>query len=114
MNDKWLKRICRKWQKRMGLADWTIAVAFVPQSDLEPQSIANISWNPDDMASAQMWVCRPDEIQHSEPEWYVESCIIHELGHLLLDGHREYPGHDVNTERAINKLTLALLPRRRK
>ena len=114
MDDRWLKRICRKWQRRLGLMDWTITATFAPVSELSEDSTANISWEPDDMATAQLWIAKPEEIEHDDPKHFLESCVVHELVHLLFYGHMPIPEYDVNMERAINKTTRALFPKRKR
>ena len=111
MDERWLKRTCRKWQKRLGLMDWTITAAFAPITDLTEGCTANISWEPDDM-TAQMWVARPEDATDSSL-YFIESCVVHELGHLLFYGHIPIPEYDVNMERALNKMTGALMPKRK-
>lgn len=113
LDDKWLRRTCRKWQKRLGLLDWKISVVFCPVSDLSEGSSANISWEPDDMSTAQMWVADPSEVERDNVAWFTESNMIHELIHLRFYGHLPVPEYNVNEERAINAITLALFPERR-
>jgi hypothetical protein len=114
MDDRWLKRICRKWQRRLGLMDWTIGASFSPVAELVEGTCANVTWNPDDMTSAALWVALPDDVEHEDKAWYLESCIVHELIHLLFYGHLPVPEYNVNEERAINKTALALLPKRKR
>lgn len=107
MTPQTLQRLCRKWRKRLGLLDWRIGIEFRPNAELEDGSWANVWWSPDDM-TATVWMTRPEDIE-GQCANFIERCLVHELLHLVLGGHRPCAGYDVNEERAINRLRDALI-----
>jgi hypothetical protein len=100
-----LTALCRKWQARLGLLDWTISTKLVPADKLDKDCVANCWWRSDEMV-ADVWI---DESAGAK-----ESSLVHELLHILYQGHGPVQPYNVNLERAINKTTSALCEPRRK
>lgn len=95
-------RLVKLWQKRLALRDWEIDLEVVAEND-SPDSWGEIVWFADSR-EAQM------KISRGLGPWQHESTVVHELLHLLLQGHQnDYGGYDVHEERAINTLAALLV-----
>jgi len=87
------------------LGNWTITIGFCA-----PEAMANnlgtTDYDPRDPSVAILITSDPKDERY--PDGGVEQTIIHELLHLVLHGHREYPGENVIEERSINVIADAL------
>lgn len=103
-----LDALCREWQKRLRLQDWSIEIRYAEYGELDDDNGATISWF-DQKKRARILV-RPDEFfkEGTVPE-NVEIRVIHELLHLHLwyiEGHT--PMQKIAEENAISFISVAL------
>lgn len=100
-----LLRICKLWQKRLRLSDWSITIEFCDriESDTDDQECAGGTGWDSDRREAWVYIKRVDD------DWEIITTIIHELLHIVMEGHLICQGgHDVNEERALNAVADAL------
>src|SRR5471030_755079 len=96
-----------RWQKRLQLEDWKIAVVVTRASELKPKTLGNIHWDTD-QKTATIRVLDPADYEMPQPEMLkdMEFTVVHELIHLELasvlsplsrnDASRREEEHDVN------------------
>jgi hypothetical protein len=87
----------RQWQEKLGLKDWAISFSWGAKGDL-----GRCYWHPDE--------CHAD-VEVNARARDKEATLVHELLHIVIQGHEDFPGYNVEVERAINKITAALLGR---
>lgn len=111
-----LNRLKRKWQKRLGLTDWVIRVRFVDEETMARETGAKDAlgvslWVPD-RKTAKIYVLQPREFKALEKDELIpatiEETLVHELLHILLEGHLVQSPSNINTERALNQLAKVL------
>lgn len=104
-----LRKCAHGWQVALGLTEWKLTVAWgKPAADPNPARLemsedceGNAWWFTED-SHALILIRR----RCTEPE----ETLVHELLHVLIEGHRAAPArYDPLYERAINKLTAALV-----
>lgn len=94
-----LRERCTYWQDRLNLREWEIAVRW-GKADAMTECVGFCLWSSEEQA-AYITLARTQE-DH-------EGTLIHELLHIVLQGHADYSGkYDIHTERAINKIAAAL------
>ncbi len=94
------ERLIRLWQKRLSLRDWTIEVQVCTEVDAD-DSWGEATWYPDSREATI-------RISRGLGPWQHEATVVHELLHLMLQGHMDYEGYDIHEERAINTLASVL------
>jgi hypothetical protein len=74
-----------RWQKRLQLEDWKIAVLVARATELKPKTLGNIHWDTD-KKTATIRVLDPADYEMSLPEMLqdMEFTVVHELIHLEL------------------------------
>ena len=95
-----LRGRARYWQDRLNLKEWKIKVRWG-----KPEEMA-------DCVGCTWWQAEENigEISILRSDSTPEATLVHELLHIVLQGHIAYDGvYDVHVERAINKLTDAFL-----
>lgn len=96
-----LRKRTSVWQTRLNLREWTLIVAWGREDEMVGLA-GCCQWNAEEL-HAVIHINRRDPTP--------EGTLVHELLHILLDGHlEEVPAYDVHRERAINRMTAALLP----
>lgn len=95
MNERELLRLCRVWQKRLLLQDWTIT--SVTYDDTLPEWGEIVYNDLSDVAAVKIHPLGPEG-----PEFY----LVHELLHIRL---RKVHGIEDDEENVINMLSRAFL-----
>ena len=97
------------WQPRLDLQAWKISVVLSQASDLKPKTLGNIHW--DAKANAVIRVLDASEYQLPCPGMLadMEVTLVHELVHLELSSLPRSPASRREEERAVNRITDALL-----
>ncbi len=86
------------WQGRLNLGEWRITTTWGASKSTHGE----ITWNPEAL-TATIWLNK-----YSRDK---ENTLIHELLHLVLQGHAECGGRaSTELERAINRIAEALTP----
>lgn len=102
----WVKR----WQKRLGLADWKIEARIVRLYQLPKGTIANIHWSlPRKQATIKVLDSIDSNLPKDEIARDTELSVVHELVHLSM---AKLPLDAANTEleeETVKKLSAALL-----
>lgn len=117
MTQRTLTRLKNLWQKRLGLEDWKISATFCSEETFKEKiggdSVGGCFWTAD-RKIAEIYIRKPSVLHSLGDD--LEDILVHEMLHILLEGHKEeIPPDDVNTERAINQLSAALIrPYRRR
>lgn len=106
MVDNWVKR----WQKRLGLAEWKIETRIVRLSQLPRGTIANIHWSlPRRTATIKVLDSVDSTLPRAEIARDTELSVVHELIHLSM---AKLPLDGNNTEleeEAVKRISTALL-----
>lgn len=99
MNLRELKGQLEYWQARLNLREWSITLQWLtPKEAREFHGLC--AWSVEDLtATIKLWQRSPK----------LEATLVHELLHLVLQGHREYETYDPTLERAINRISAALM-----
>jgi len=85
------------WQERLNLREWTITTRWGKgMKGLYGQCW----WDPENLV-ATVEICK-----YSRDK---ELTLVHELLHLVLEGHEEFRGPNTVVERAINRIAAALI-----
>lgn len=88
------------WRNVLNLPEWTIAIAWGSKREMG-DAVGTCVWSPEEMVADIRLARRQDN---------PEQTIIHELIHVVLDGHKAMNGkYNEMQERAINRLADALL-----
>lgn len=95
-----VQRLLKLWQKRLELTEWKIELKLLPEA--ADDCWGQIEWFADSREATM-------QITRDLGPWQLETTVVHELLHILLQGHRDYEGYDVNDERAINTLAARLV-----
>jgi Zn-dependent peptidase ImmA (M78 family) len=89
------------WRNRLNLKEWTIRVDWGTKKEMS-DAVGTCIWSAEEMAAMV-------KLKRGEPAHEIEPTLVHELLHLVLQGHANYDGnYDIHLERAINKLAAAL------
>lgn len=99
-----LRRLTKLWQKRLKLQDWKIVARFT--SSIASENAAGMAdWHPDNR-TAQVDILPPHLITDD-----IEETLVHELLHVLYEGHTWYTEdlRSVHQERAHNQTAAALV-----
>ena len=103
-------RTLRLWQERLGFDDWNIEADLVRSTTLEPRTLGNVHWDTD-VKRATIDVLSPYDYTLSTPEMLkdMEITIVHELVHLQLATLPRSDATKGEEERAVVRITRALL-----
>ena len=99
-----LRRLCKLWQRRLRITDWTISIRWGTPEEM-PDSLGSAVYDPRQMRAEVL--IRPG-VDEGYPDGGVEQTIVHELLHLVLHGDTEYEREVILQERAINQIADAL------
>lgn len=99
-----LKGLCRLWQKRLKILDWTVSVRWGNDGEL-PEEYGICDYDPRQMI-AEVVIRSGVDPKYPNPD--IEQTLIHELLHVVLHGDKDYDKEDILQERAINQITEAL------
>lgn len=114
MTQSQLNRLVNKWRKklRLGAPLWEeIKFEFKPDSEMED----HLGWCDWSRETGKAWgaVLDPQDLI-ARDGGSVESIVVHELLHILLQGHMyKQPKYDPDFERALNVLTSVLVPEKK-
>jgi hypothetical protein len=106
MTQAQLSRLCAKWKKRLGLVTWKTRVRFVRFGNMAGE-LGRVEFYPE-MMRAEISILHPDDRTAKPDERYPELDLVHELLHLLIDGHKGPDKYSIAHERAINAIAEAL------
>lgn len=87
------------WQARLNLKEWRITATWGPQKGMKCFH-GMCWWNPEELIAT---------IQINRMSKDKESILVHELLHIVWQGHADVPDYDIHIERAINRTADALL-----
>jgi Zn-dependent peptidase ImmA (M78 family) len=89
------------WRNRLNLKEWDIRVEWGAKKEMA-DAVGTCIWSAEEL-------CAIVKLKRGEPAHEIEPTLVHELLHLVLQGHTNYDGkYDIHLERAINKLAAAL------
>lgn len=90
---------CAYWVKRLGLKEWSenTTINVIPAAEM-----------PDEWGTCQ-WITEECSATIRIREDADRATIVHELLHLVLDGHKRYRRYSEMSERAINRIAAALV-----
>jgi len=83
------------WQQKLNIPEWTITVKLGGLTHKD--HVGECIWCAEELTAT---IC----LKRGQGE----ETLIHELLHLVLDGHIPYYGYDLVRERAINRIAKAL------
>lgn len=103
-------RTLHLWQNRLGFGDWDIHVDLVRSTALEPRTLGNSRWDTN-LRHDTIDVLSPYDYTLSTPEMLkdMEVTIVHELVHLELATLPRSDATKGEEERAVVRITSALL-----
>jgi hypothetical protein len=106
MVDGWVKR----WQRRLGLAEWKIETRIVRLSQLPRGTVANIHWSlPRRTATIKVLDSVDSTLPRTEIVRDTELSVVHELVHLSM-AKLPLDGNDTELEEeAVKRISTALL-----
>lgn len=90
------------WQIRLRLRDWKLSVSIAEASVVDDAGVKHIVTGTNQWDAAEMTATII-----IDPKAGNET-LCHEMLHLVLEGHDNNKGTDINVERAIERLTDAL------
>lgn len=93
-----LQQLGREWQEKLNLREWSISYSWGAKG-LEGCCF----WHPEELHA---------DVEVSRRARAKEQTLVHELLHVVLQGHLPCPGgeYDVHLERAINRISAAFVP----
>lgn len=96
-----INTLVRRWQKKFGLADWKITVNVIPAEELNGCA-GTLEWETEYHAATMT-------LAAELPKPDLEETVVHELLHLLLEGHKSANSrYDAMYERGLNTLSALL------
>ena len=99
-----------KWQKRLGLEEWTIEGRVVRTTDLPPGAVANIHWSlPKHTATLRVLSSADYSLRKADIPRDTELSVVHELVHLSMAKLPLDPNHTELEEDTVRKISTALL-----
>ncbi len=98
------------WKERLDLKDWKTTVAMCRRSEMKSGTLGAIHWDKRTM-TAQIQVLAASEytLPYAEMLKDMEFTVVHELIHLSLTSARQSGASRSGDERAVNRMTRALL-----
>jgi len=103
MNKRELNSLVKYWQGQFNLQDWKIKVFWKSKEDMKEDDggyCAGRAYYAPEFGSADVWILCPED--RDETDDSIESDVIHELLHILLEGHKGQSVYDARYERALN------------
>lgn len=88
------------WQSRFNLPEWRITFKESEGQDAI-DNLGSITWVPEEHTATLSL-----RIDHPQ----AEATLVHEMLHLVWQGHGHYRRYSVPQEAAINRITAALVP----
>jgi hypothetical protein len=99
-----------KWQKRLGLEEWTVEGKVVRTAELPPGAVANIHWSlPKHKATLRVLSSEDYNLRRSDIPRDTELSVVHELIHLTMAKLPLDPNHTELEEDTVRKISSALL-----
>lgn len=86
------------WKRRFNLQEWSIRVKVRPDAEM-PDNLGTVTWFVEDAKPIATMELR---------ETAEEETLVHELLHLVIQGHAPYEEYDPHQERAINRIAAVL------
>ena len=109
---KALGQLAKKWIRRLELEApaWRNITVFYAEPDEIPNCVGFCAFTPEHQ-TAEILILHPDYLRDHTKETgqTVEHIVVHELLHLVLDGHKPAGKDDPQHEQAINCLARVLL-----
>ncbi len=105
MNLREVRKLVPYWQEILNIKEWKITVRWGRKKELPGEVGLNI-WSVEELESDIL-------LARNQPA--VEETLVHELIHLVVDGHKDpslEEAYDPLHERAINRLAKALMKAR--
>ena len=100
-----LTRLCRLWQKRLRITDWTITVRRGTEKEM-PDCTGSTLYDPRGMSATMLIRQNPEDPGYADGG--IEHTVIHELLHVVIHGDKEFRREDIMRERGINQVADAL------
>jgi hypothetical protein len=98
------------WQRRLKLEDWHITVLVSRASELKPDTLGNIHWDADTKSAVIRVMDAVDyKLSFDAVLKDVENTVVHELLHLELASLPHSEASRSTEERAVSRITEALL-----
>lgn len=107
MTQRQLTKLTKTWAHRLGIGDWKISVKFMPAEDMEDDQ--GQCWYYPEYRRADIHILREQDTQEGDDS--IEAAVVHELLHIVLEGHRPLEGgkYDAMFERGLNLIANALI-----
>jgi len=99
-----LRGLCRTWQERLRITDWTTTIRWAKSGEL-PGECGTCEYDPRNMGAK---IIIREGVDPAYPDGGVEQTVIHELLHVVMHGDKEYRGEKIMQERSINQIADAL------
>ena len=107
---KYVEHSLRVWQQRLNLNGWSLKVALVHPSAMEPKTLGNIHWDRNTKTATISVLSSYDyTLPLHEMLDDMEFTIVHELVHLHLCSLPKSAASERNEEYAVNQLAHALI-----
>lgn len=113
MQARTFRALTKRWEKKLKLSEWRIKYSLLPEHDmLLPGCTGLTDWQPEHK-SARI------EISNDEDDATIERSVVHELLHIVLEGHESFDFEngkykvDPQFEYALNVVAEALTAPRR-
>jgi len=109
MTTRELKKRVSEWASIIGLADWKIDAEFVTDTQTK-DTMAEVSWQPE-WKEAEILFRR--EAQLKKTGRSIDHFIVHELLHIVLEGHKTViEEYDPLYEAAINNIASLIIAKK--
>lgn len=96
-----LKERAAFWQGVLNLPEWKISVRWMTAEEGK-KNLGHCKWSTEELTATVK--IRKGGNDH-------EATLLHELIHVVFQGHADYDEYDAHIERAINRMTAALMAR---
>lgn len=109
MTKRELTALTKLWQRRLQLGHWKIIVKFKGLDDMGDNA-GSVMYMPEH-SKAEIWLLDPAQREEGDENDSIEEDLIHELLHLILNGHITLDKliYDAMFERGLNVIAKALL-----
>jgi hypothetical protein len=110
LTDEQVRSWVRKWQRRLGLEEWSIEAKIVRISDLPQGAVANIHWSlPKLRATIKVLNSADSNLTEAEIPRDTELSVVHELIHLSMARLPLDPNHTDVEEVTVKRISEALM-----